>query len=120
MPDLLQQGEAWLTEQRHEHMTHEVHYRRGAATIALNATVGRTEWEQTDEHGLIQRIESRDFLVRTADLVDGGNPFLPAPGDQIVDGAVYEVMAMADEQSWRYSATNRGTVRIHTKMVGSV
>ena len=72
--DLLERGSAWLQEQRHAHMSRAVVYERGADSVALNATVGRTVFEQVDEAavGIIHRIESRDFLVRRGDLVLAG------------------------------------------------
>jgi len=66
--DLLDRGAAFLESQRHQHMTRSVVYRRGTDEKQVQATVGKTEFEQADDSGLIHRTESRDFLVRTADL----------------------------------------------------
>lgn len=120
MPDLLEQGAAWLEEQRHTHMTRTVVYERGADSAELSATIGRSEFEQADEHGVIHRTESRDFLVRAADLVLAGAAALPKAGDRIreADGErtfVYEVMAPGGEPPFRYSDPYRRTLRIHTK-----
>jgi hypothetical protein len=40
-------------------------------------------FEQADDAGLIHRVESRDFLVRTAELDLGAGPILPRAGDQV-------------------------------------
>jgi hypothetical protein len=120
--DLLEQGSAWLDDQRHAHMTRTVTYQRGAESLELAATVGRTEFEQVDEHGIVHKIESRDYLVRASDLVLAGAPALPKAGDRIRESAgaqafVYEVMAPGNEPPWRYSDPYRKTLRIHTKHV---
>lgn len=114
MPDLLKQGSDWLESQRHAHLAHEVVYTRGAQAVTLLATVGRTQFDLADDTGVLQRIESRDFLVRASDLTLGE----PLAGDRITDGAVYEVMAPGGgEAPWRYSDPYRRTLRIHTKLV---
>jgi len=118
--DKLRKGRNWLSQKRHAHMTHLVTYVRGGQSVQLRATVGRTPWEQSDDHGVINRFESRDFLVRAADLVIGSTLTTPQPGDLILDGDAYEVMAVAGQQCWRYSDPDRLTLRIHTKMRSSI
>jgi len=120
--DLLRQGAAWLDGQRHTHLTQTVQYQRGADSVALAATIGRTEFEQADEYGVLHRIEARDYVIRAADLMLGGETVLPKAGDQIheTEGAVthiYEVMAPGGEPPWRYSDPYRVALRIHTKHV---
>lgn len=122
MGDLLAKAAEWLTDQRHQHMARTVTYQRGGDEIELSATIGQTTFEQVDDHG-ITRTQSRDFLVRAADLVLGSAAVLPISGDRIVetDGAqtyTYEVMAPGGEPPYRYSDSFRNTLRIHTKMVG--
>lgn len=124
MPDMLEQGSAWLDQHRTAHMTRRVEYRRGGQSASLNATIGRTLFEQVDRMGIVQKVESRDFLVLRTDLVLGGVETLPKAGDRVLDPdgdtmAVYEVMAPGAEPAWRYSDPYRRTLRIHTKHVGS-
>ena len=128
MADLLQKGLAWLDDQRHAHMTQTVLYVRDAEnasyTVELLATIGRTEFEQADEFGVIHKLQSRDFLIRAADLVLNSELTLPKPGDRVREtvGAqtfVYEVMAPGGEPPWRYSDPYRKTLRIHTKHIGT-
>ena len=124
MPDLLEQGSAWLEDQRTRHMSRTVTYVRGVDSVDVAATIGKTAFEQTDEYGVIHRTESRDFLVLTADLVLDGTATLPKAGDRIRETAgdqvfVYEVMAPGGEPPWRYSDPYRRTLRIHTKHVGT-
>lgn len=121
---MLEQGSAWLDQQRTAHMTRRVEYRRGGQSAPLNATIGRTLFEQVDRMGIVQCVESRDFLVLRTDLVLGGVETLPKAGDRVIDPdgtsvAVYEVMAPGAEPPWRYSDPYRRTLRIHTKHVGS-
>ena len=124
MADLLAKGAAWLEQQRNTHYASPVTYQRGTATVELNATIGRTAFQQADEYGVVHHTESRDFLVLTAALVLGGSPALPQAGDRILeaDGTktlVYEVMAPNGEPPWRYSDPYRTTLRIHTKHVAT-
>ncbi|MCC6230299.1 MAG: hypothetical protein IT432_13880 [Phycisphaerales bacterium] len=121
---MLDKGSAWLEDQRNRHMTRMVTYQRDGDSVELAATIGRTEFEQADEFGVIHKIESRDYLVLSTDLVLGGVQTLPKAGDRIreADGAktfVYEVMAPGSEPPYRYSDPYRRTLRIHTKHVGT-
>jgi hypothetical protein len=122
--DLLKQGSDWLEDQRHKHLSRTVTYRRGAVSVEISATVGRTTFEIDSGTGFLERIESRDYLVLSADLVLGGQATLPERGDLIVetDGSAvfsYEVTAPGTEPAWRYSDPYRKTLRIHTKLVES-
>lgn len=124
MADLLEQGAQFLDDQRHAHMTRAVVYTRAAASVEVGATIGQTIFEQEYEFGGIQRIQSRDFLIRTADLVLDSEQVLPVAGDQIreTDGEkvfVYEVMAPGSEPPFRYSDPFRKALRIHTKHVAT-
>ena len=124
MSDLLADGAAWLEDQRHQHLTQTVTYERGADSVQVQASIGRTEFEQADEFGVIHRIEMRDFLVRTVDLVLNGQATLPQTGDRIRETAgaqtfVYEVMAPGNEPVFRYADAYRNTLRIHTKHVAT-
>ncbi len=122
MTDLLAQGLSWLEDQRHQHLTRMVTYQRASNEVEVQATIGRTVFEQDDHAGGLTRIESRDFLIRATDLVLGSEVTLPQPGDRIIETDAiatytYEVMAPGLEPPWRYSDVNRLTLRIHTKHV---
>ena len=123
MADILQRGSEWLEAQRHQHATRNVLYVRGAQSVTVLATIGKTVFEVDSGHGLLERIESRDYLLLTEDLVLAGSRVLPQRGDLVretEDGTtyVYEVMAPGNEPDWRYSDPYRKTLRIHTKAVG--
>lgn len=122
MTDLLQTGSDWLQGQRHSHLSHAVTYARGAQSVAVNATVGETDFQVTGEDGIVEAWESRDFLIRVADLALGGAAITPARGDRIsetISGvtAVYEVMGPPGQPPYRYSDPFRQTFRVHTKLV---
>ncbi|HUU35281.1 MAG TPA: hypothetical protein VMW48_14550 [Vicinamibacterales bacterium] len=122
--DLLDQASAWLDGKRKAHLSRPVTYQRGAESVEVQARVGRTVFEAADAYGVVERTESRDFLVLAADLVLGGAAVLPERGDRIreTDGAkvyVYEVMAPGKEPHWRWSDDYRRTLRIHTKHVAT-
>lgn len=122
MADILQRGSDWLEDQRHTHATRTVTYKQDVNSISLAATIGRTIFEIDNGQGVLERIESRDFLVLATDLVLVGLPVLPRRGDRIreTQGAttyVYEVMAPGKEPEWRWSDPYRKTLRIHTKQI---
>ena len=84
MADLLQIGSTWLEGQRHAHISRPVTYIRGAGSVQLQATVGRTVFDQEDQFGVLHRTETRDYLVRSADLAFAdGIRTLPRVGDRI-------------------------------------
>jgi len=122
--DMLDRGAAFLESQRHQHMTRSVVYRRGTDEKEVQATIGKTEFEQADDSGLIHRVESRDFLVRTEDLDLGAGLILPRAGDSVRETVgtnvfVYEVNAPGGQPPFRYSDPYRRTLRIHTKYIGT-
>lgn len=124
MGDMLERGSAWLEGQRKQHATREVTYRRGANGVVVQATIGRTLFEQEDGTGATVRQQVRDYLIDTEDLVLAGSPTLPAKGDRIeeVDATwkyTYEVLPLGGEQHWRYSDPYRQTLRIHTKLIAT-
>ena len=124
MTNLFETGASWLAGQLKTHASVDVTYVRGADQVMVKATIGKTEFEIDDGSGVIVRIQSRDFLVHTADLVLTGTQTLPVAGDLIreTQGAstfVYEVMAPGNEPHYRYSDPFRKLLRIHTKHVAT-
>lgn len=128
MADLLDVGARWLEDQRHTHMTKTVTYQRGSDSADVQATVGRTVFEQTDDlaaGGVLRKTESRDFLVRTVDLVLGSERVLPRAGDRVRESDagtervfIYEVSAPVGQPVFGYADPCRCTFRIHTTLVG--
>jgi len=125
MGDVLQDGLDWLEEQRREHLSRAVTYRRGASSGDVPATVGATRFEVDDGYGLVIEQEMRDYLIATTDLMLSGEQTLPERGDEILeerDGVtyVYEVMELGAEQHYRFCDPAGKTLRIHTKHVETV
>ncbi len=124
MPHLLELGSAWLETERTAHLSRPVVYARGAETVVVSASVGRTIFRIENAYGVQERHEARDYLILASALFLGGALELPKAGDRIreeEDGKVfvYEVMAPGGEPCWRYSDPYRRTLRIHTKHVGT-
>ncbi len=118
MADLLERGSRWLEDQRTKHCTRDVTYVRGAASAAVRATVGRTEFKTDDGETVRIEFTDRDFLILAADLILAASPTLPERGDKVretQDGTVYVFEVM----DWRYSDPYRQTLRIETKLVGT-
>jgi len=120
--DLLQQASDWLEEKRTQHVSRVVSYARGAQSVDLPATIGKTTFEVDDGCGVLVRHESRDFLVLAANLKFADTPTLPQRGDRIRETQggtvlVYEVTAPGNEPCWRYSDPYRKTLRIHSKQI---
>ena len=122
MANMLKTGSSWLLDQMKTHASVDIVYERGIDQVPIKATIGRTVFEIEDGHGVLERTESRDFLVQAADLVIAGATILPERGDRIRETVgtityVYEVMAPGKEPHWRYSDPFRKTLRIHTKQI---
>jgi len=124
--DLLAQGQAWLNDQRHRHLTRTVTYRRDVQSVQVQATIGRTVFRLDDGSGATVRYVGRDYLIRSEDLVLAGERTLPQRGDLIIEvndtggEHQHEVMGPGNgEPDWRYSDPERLALRIHTKEVGN-
>jgi len=122
--DMLEDGARWLEDQRLQFMTRKVVYQRAAVSVEVNATVGKTIFQVDNGYGARERIEARDYLIATAELILSGSPVLPKRGDHIRETQgttvfVYEVLAPGKEPEWRYSDLYRQTLRIHTKLIGT-
>lgn len=118
MADLLERGVRWLQEQRTKHCTRDVTYVRGAASIVVKATVGRTQFETDDGHAVRVDFTERDFLIQTADLVLSGNAVTPQAGDRIRESQNGQVLVL-EVIDWRYSDPYRQTFRIETKHIAT-
>jgi hypothetical protein len=120
MGDLLEQGAGWLAGMRTQYLSRTVTYQSGQQQVQLQATVGSTTFDIASDYGVVERWESRDYLVGASDLVLGSAVAQPQRGDTITDaGQVYEVMAPGKEDVFRFSDHYGLTLRIHTKRIGS-
>lgn len=124
MPNLLQNGVAWLASQQKANAAALVTYWRGGvgtgSSCPINATFGETRSRGVDANGFEIEVRIRDYLILTADLVLSGSVATPVNGDQIqeADGTVYEVAKPdTNEPAWRWSDPFRTRLRVHTKRV---
>lgn len=118
MSDLTKTGVDWLQQQRSAHMSQTVTYSRGAQTAIVSATRGSSNYEELDADGIVHRHQTRDYIVRTADMLLGGSPIKPQDGDRVLDGAqTYVVVSLNGDPPWRYTDAHRSGMRIHTKLV---
>jgi hypothetical protein len=113
--NMMQRGVAWLNAQRNEHAAQDVLYKRGDVILEIPATKGRSVFEGADDYGAQVSAQAWDFLILDVDL-----NLKPVAGDVIVyAGRRYEVMAFGEEGCWRWSDSERTTLRIHTKDTGA-
>jgi len=116
MADMLAAGASWLADQMAASASMNCAYKRGANTTQFTATLGRSTFEAAGQNGVVERWESRDYIVRVADLPYGE----PQRGDFIVEelngeAYFYEVAAPRGVPLFHYSDAFQNAVRVHTK-----
>jgi len=115
--NLLKNGIQFLADKLKAHASETVVYKRGADTINICASFGKTNYQIEDESGMKVGGQVTDFLFAAQDLVINGSQTTPQAGDQIqTDSAIYEAMFLPDGY-WRYSDPFRTMIRLHTKEV---
>ena len=108
----------WLQQKRLDNATVPVTYKRGGDSLAMEAQVGLTVYEEVDADGVVIRFESRDYLI-ALDEFEAPITMPPQIGDEIEetqDSATYtyRVTSIPGGQAYRRDA-HRLRVRIHTK-----
>jgi hypothetical protein len=116
MADMLSAGAAWMADQLAASASLTVAYKRGANSSQFLATIGKSVFESSGQNGVTEQWESRDYIVKTADLPYGQ----PQRGDLIVEdiGGVsvfYEVTAPRGVPLFHYGDAFQNLVRVHTK-----
>lgn len=115
MADLLSSGAAWLAGQLKTAAGTTVVYVRGQNAVEVVATIGNSAFEAANQSGVVERWESRDFLIATDDLPFGD----PLHGDKIVEtindiAVTYAVSTPRGVPPWHYADGFRLVVRVHT------
>jgi hypothetical protein len=119
---MIGRGLDWLESKRRTHLARSARMRRGTLEIEITATPSRTSVTLDGPRG-IERAESDDFFLAPDELAE----LLPLKeGDQILMPAangddttrVFELCNFAGESCWRYTDSERRSIRVHTKMVG--
>ena len=124
MTDLLKSGSAWLSGQMKAHAASTVTYKRGANSVSIAATKGRSEFEIVGgELADLVRADLSDWIVDADELILASVTVEPQIGDLVEEttGTVkrtYEVMAPAPRTApWRYSDPYHERLRIHSKLI---
>jgi len=121
MSTLFAKARDWLPGKVREAAGVGITYARGAESIGITATVGRTVFSSLAEGAPRVEFGERDYLILAADLVIGGGTSEPAIGDRItetIDGSdvVFEVVTPeTGEPAWRWSDPQRTVWRVHVK-----
>ena len=117
MANLLKKGIEFLADKLKAHASDTVIYKRGADSISICASFGKTDYKVEDESGFQIGGQVTDFLFDASDLIIDGLLTVPKAGDQIqTDGALYEAQFIGDG-CWRYSDPFGKIIRLHTKEV---
>ncbi|HOF17730.1 MAG TPA: hypothetical protein PK082_02380 [Phycisphaerae bacterium] len=123
--DILDWARRWLDGKRADHLARSVVYERGASSVEVDATPGRTVYEQASESGAVVHAVATDFILAAADLALGDEPIEPRAGDRIyaqaADGRVivHEVLDLGGAGCWQPCDPDGLTLRIHTKRIGT-
>lgn len=116
MPNLLKSGAAKLAALMNSQGASPVVYRSGGVDKTVNATFGRTEFEQMDEDGITTMSHSHDFLILASNL-----DAEPAKKDVIIaNNRYYRVLPYGNGKPWTWSDSFNTVYRIHTKDFGDV
>lgn len=118
MADMLSAGANWLTDQLRASAAVTVAYVRSGNTATVPATIGSSTFESQGQAGVIEQWESRDYIIKTAELPYGE----PRRGDRIyeeLDGVsqIYEVATPRGVPLFRFGDAFQTCVRVHTKKV---
>jgi hypothetical protein len=116
MADMLSDGAAWMADQLAASASLTVAYTRGANSSQCLATIGKSTFESSGQNGVTEQWESRDYIVKTADLPYGQ----PLRGDLIVEdiggtSVFYEVTSPRGVPLFHYGDAFQNLVRVHTK-----
>lgn len=116
MADMLSDGASWMADQLAANASRTCAWKRGANSSQFAATLGRSTFESAGQNGVTERWESRDYIVRVADLPYGE----PQRGDVIVEelngeSYFYEVAAPRGVPLFHYADAFQNAIRVHTK-----
>lgn len=124
MSDLIADGVAWLNQQLNDHAAKTVTIQTadGLQSCTADATVSVTMYEADNGAGIIDRWQSRDFLIDADQWKPTGSVTLPVRGQRIVEviGAttcIFEVNGPRDTPHFDYADGFRGKLLVHTQQV---
>ena len=118
MVDLIKEGVDWFRDKLKANAGQSITYTRGPNSATLTATIGETEYEKEDAHGVIIRFESRDFLIDAADLILDSVTVNPQDGDKITyGGETYEALSLDGGRPYEPTDPYETQWRVHTKQI---
>ena len=117
MTNLLKNGVEFLAKTLKANASEIVCYKRGANSVTIQASFGKTNYQIEDESGFKIGGQITDFLFEAADLIIDGLLTVPKTGDRIeIEGRTYEALFINDG-CWRYSDPYHKIIRFHTKEI---
>jgi len=66
-----------------QNVSSPVVYVRGSQECELDASFGKTKFEIVDQVGMLQNVESHDFILRSASMLFGDELFIPRDLDEV-------------------------------------
>lgn len=77
---------------------------------------GKSAHDVVSDGQLLERVQSRDYLIEVSKLKLNSVNVLPEKGDRIAEGGkTYAVLSMGLEALWKYTDQTRLIIRVHTK-----
>jgi hypothetical protein len=105
---MLEKASQWLRDKIKTSASNVIVYKTGLISISLAASRQKTTYEVVDHSGLIVKVDSHDFVVDAADLVDGSTKLIPKSQDtiEVTDTTagvkhVFEVQALSQPNGSR-------------------
>ena len=109
--NLLENGLRWLADKKKAHASVRIDYCHGNQSFSINAWLGQSKIETTDDEGIRITAHVTDFLIRSMDL-----PVTPTLGDEILTGdSRYEVLEPLGNNCWCWSDPYQTVYRIHVR-----
>lgn len=128
--NILETGAQWLADQMEASVSSDVVYARGSQEYILNASLGRTQFEVTDQVGMLQNVDSHDFIMRSSEMLFDDEQFTPKAHDviRVTRGGVvhqYTVLQYGNtlnspNQVYRWCDPYGKQIRVHTKYEGII
>lgn len=122
MGNLLDRGVVWAVRKQAEGASVAMIYRRGALSVGVDVTRGRSEYDTYDDEGnLVTEVTDATFHMDATKLVLSGSITEPVVGDRLEETTAqgtrtYEVMGGGNRRPFARDASNQ-KLRIHTKLV---
>jgi hypothetical protein len=121
MTNLLATGVDWMLTQLGGAASSEYTYRRGAVSVTLSMTKGKTDYVAQDDAGnTVAEVTDATFIVRSSLLVFNEEIVEPKSGD-IIEGTEgdYEVMQRGPALPPYTKDASGQLLRIHAKLIRS-